>query len=553
MHSLSVVGIGKLVFVCLEMTGDLSERIRLVSSRSPEHEVTISMSSNVRFPASCTLFFDVAPLTHLMFVCSTLLSCCSISLASSPTWSQFRGPNAAGVARESSSLPTEFGPDKNVVWKAELPSGASSPCIWDNHIYLTGYTEQEQKLEVLCIDCHEGSILWRDRVPAKQIEKTHGSSTPASATPACDGERVYFYFGSYGLLCYDTNGKRLWDIQQPIPQTRNGSGTSPVVVGDLVLLNREERQESYLLAVDCRTGETVWKHEHVFQPGILSDGYSTPIAWNNQVIVHTHAGVRAFDIANGALLWQVNARTTGCSTPVLGGDYVYVATWNNLGEPDLRPKYPTFEELVKEHDVNGNGVISFDEFPRDLVLFDRPEGHDEPNVALPIRAILGMFDDNKDQELTATEWSGALARVSNFVADHGLLAIKLGGNGDVTRTHAKVIQKQSVPEVPSPLYHDGRVYMVKSGGVVSCFRADTGKRLFMKRVPATGSYFSSPVAAGKYIYFTSAQGKVTVVRAADRLEVVSVNDVGERTLATPAIADSRLYVRTNRHLYAFEE
>jgi outer membrane protein assembly factor BamB len=195
--------------------------------------------------------------------------------AAQPHWPQFRGPNAAGVAPDGVALPTKFGPAEHVVWKAPLPPGHSSPCIWGDRIFLTGFDKDAKKLETLCLDRTAGKVLWRRPAPAEKIEKVHQISSPAVATPTADGERVYVYFGSFGLLCYDFAGQELWQVPLPVPQTRFGTGTSPVVAGERVLLHVEHLPKPYLLAVDRRTGKTAWKAER--PPGM--DGYATPVLW----------------------------------------------------------------------------------------------------------------------------------------------------------------------------------------------------------------------------------------------------------------------------------
>lgn len=111
---------------------------------------------------------------------------------------------------------------------------------------------------------------------------------------------------------------------------------------------------------------------------------------------------------------------------------------------------------------------------------------------------------------------------------------------------------RGVPECPSPLYHEGRLYVIKNGGIARCLNARTGALHFSDRIGARGPRYSSPVAGDGKIYTASAQGVVTVLAAGDELKVLSQHDFGERTLATPALAGGRVYVRTERHLYAFE-
>lgn len=195
-----------------------------------------------------------------------------------PAWPQFRGTNCAGVS-DSDKPPVEFGPTTNLLWKTALPAGMSSPCIWKDRIFLTGIPEQ--KLRTLCVNRRDGKVLWRQFAPAEQLEEVNPDSSPASATPATDGERVYSYFGSYGLLAYDFDGREVWRQPLPLVFSLNGSGTSPVVMDGLVIVNRDQEDgKSSLLAVDARTGKTVWETP---RPKFVSS-YTTPILWQRGAI-----------------------------------------------------------------------------------------------------------------------------------------------------------------------------------------------------------------------------------------------------------------------------
>src|SRR5436305_2361203 len=218
-------------------------------------------------------------------------------------WPQFRGPNALGVSVEPTKLPTDFGPEKNVLWKTPLPPGYSSPCVWGPRIFLTAYDKPAQKLETLCLDRNDGRILWRRTAPAGAIEKTHPVGSPAAATPATDGRRVYVYFGSYGLLCYDFGGNEQWKKPLPVARARNGTGTSPVVAGERLLLSCEFQPDPSLLAVDCRTGATVWKQVRklISVAGPVDEAYATPVLWRHdgveEVLIHSPARLTAHDLA----------------------------------------------------------------------------------------------------------------------------------------------------------------------------------------------------------------------------------------------------------------
>jgi outer membrane protein assembly factor BamB len=469
-----------------------------------------------------------------------------------PQWPQFRGPNAAGIAAPDRALAVEFGTSKRLLWKTELPVGQSSPCIWGDRIFLTGFTLASQKLELLCLDRRSGKIVWRRTASAERIEKVHAISSPATATPATDGERVYAYFGSCGLLCYDFAGKLQWGVPMPAAETRFGSGTSPIVAGERVILNRDGGPEAFLLAVDRRTGKTVWKQPHAASLRGSRESYSTPVVWNQQLILHRAGEVVGYDLQDGKRRWSVRSVTMGTSTPVVTAAAVYVGAWYPFGEPDQRPNLPDFATLRKEHDKDGDGAISEAEFPEDVYILHRPGADPKiPGANLSVKASFKQIDRNQDGRLDEAEWQSAVGSMAFPSPDHGLLAIRPGGEGDVTATNVLWQEKRSVPEVPSPLVYRNRVYMVRDGGVVTCLDAGTGKLLYRERLGAGGSYFSSPVAAGGRIYVASAEGKVIVFAAGDRLEVLARNDLQEPIMATPAIADGRLYVRTASHLYAF--
>ena len=161
----------------------------------------------------------------LCFAITTAFS--SYPTAAASAWPQFRGTNCAGVS-ESDKPPVEFGPTTNLLWKTALPAGLSSPCIWNDRIFLTGFADQ--KLRTLCVRRGDGKVLWRQFAPAEQFEEINPDSSLASATPATDGERVYAYFGSCGLLAYDFDGREVWRKPLPLVISLNGSGTSPVVI-----------------------------------------------------------------------------------------------------------------------------------------------------------------------------------------------------------------------------------------------------------------------------------------------------------------------------------
>src|SRR5262249_21446897 len=168
------------------------------------------------------------------------------NFAGAAEWPQFRGPSSSGIG--DGKPPVEFGPSQNVLWKTAVGSGLSSPIIAKGRVFLTEFDRTTKQLATLCLDQASGRILWRRTVVPAEIEKVHDINSPAAPPPATDGERVYVYFGSYGLMSYDYDGKLLWERRLPIPQNIYGAVASLIVAGDFVVLNHQGK-DAYLLAV----------------------------------------------------------------------------------------------------------------------------------------------------------------------------------------------------------------------------------------------------------------------------------------------------------------
>jgi outer membrane protein assembly factor BamB len=466
----------------------------------------------------------------------------AVAVAWGTDWPQFRGPNASGVAGSDAAPPVKFGAAK---WKIPLPVGHSSPSVWGDRVFLTSFDTGTKKLELICVSAKNGAILWRHVAPAPQIEETHVVSNPATASPAIDEERVYAYFSSYGVMAFDHDGEPKWTAPLPMPKTHHGSGASPVLAGDLLVINHDAMQGGYLLALNRSTGKEVWKQPYPAQGRVES--YSTPIVWRDQLILHRAGVIESYQISNGARHWSMPENTSGASTPVAAGDVIYVSTWNNLGEEDQRPALPDFPALVKLYDKDGDGKVSEAEFPEKLLYTARPGLETIPNSQNYV--FFRSVDRNKDGLIDAAEWETFRNRVSTMATDHGLLAIR------VKEDKPEVIWREntSIPEVPSPLLYKGRLFLVRNGGVATCLDAAGGKVIYRARVGAPGAYFASPVAADGRVYLASSEGVVAVLAAdGDQLKILSLNELGEDIVATPAIAGNVIYVRTLRNLYSFQ-
>jgi outer membrane protein assembly factor BamB len=219
-----------------------------------------------------------------------------------------------------------------------------------------------------------------------------------------------------------------------------------------------------------------------------------------------------------------------CTTPVTGDGLLFFAAWS-VGKSDS-PR-PSWESLLEKNDKNGDGEISLDE------------------VDAASRDFLRGMDANHDGKLTKDDY--IQVKANDAKAENVLLALRPGGQGDITRSHLAWKATRGLPYVPSALFYDGRVYLVRDGGMVSCFDARTGKVYYLQeRLPAADQYYASPVAADGRIYLVSVPGRLTVLKAGgDQPEVLHEASFGERIFATPALVGDKLYLRTKTKLYAF--
>lgn len=453
--------------------------------------------------------------------------CCisSVTAGAAPAWPQFRGPNCQGVA-DGEKPPIEFGAESNLVWKVAVPSGGSSPCVWGERVFITAL--EDKKLVTLGLDRRRGKVLWRQVAPAEKIEDTHPKGSPASATPATDGARVYVYFGSFGLLAYDFDGREQWRKALPIGTVINGSGTSPALMDGRLILNCDQQErESFLIAVDPKTGKTIWE---TARPGFIS-GYTTPVLWGDDIVVAGSLRVVGYALKDGKERWSSRG-LEGISvapTPVIGDGQLFTMS-RALGDS----KMPTFADTLAKADTNNDGKMARAEAPS----FLRDHGG------------FSAMDIDKDDHVNEAEWNRMTTLIGK--GEHGIFALRAPGPGDITATHVVWKNKRGVAPVASPLFYRGRIYAIQDGGRLTAYSPKTGDTLFeQERLGAEGEYFASPVAANGHIYFASTRGMVTVISAADTLEVKARNQLGESIQGTPAIADNKLYVRSASHLWAF--
>jgi outer membrane protein assembly factor BamB len=245
-----------------------------------------------------------------------------------------------------------------------------------------------------------------------------------------------------------------------------------------------------------------------------------------------------YDLKTGAERWFLPGMPAGpCASPVVADGTLYYAGWSPGGPDDKENQVPSFDELLKQADTDKDGALSKAEAQKTM-----------------LKDSFDMLDLNKDGKITRDEWDPLYKLVHE--ARSSAFALLPGWGGDLS---GKLLWRKTkgLPYVPSAIVYRGQVVMMKDGGLVSAYDAETGKDIYVQeRVAAPGPYYASPVAANGHIYFTSlTDGTVTVLKAGtSRPEVVVKNPkFGERVSATPVIADNALYLRTASKLYAFAE
>jgi outer membrane protein assembly factor BamB len=253
------------------------------------------------------------PRFALRFHVIAALLCTAPALAAD--WAQFRGPGGLGISDET-GLPTRWSATKNLAWKAELPGpGASSPITLGDRVFVTCYTgygleaakgdQKDLMRHVLCLDRKTGKVRWhkefKPKLPEHKYEGEGAYHGYAGSTPTTDGERLYVFFGKSGVYCLDLEGSELWHASVGEGTSGWGSGSSPVLLGKLLLVNASVESGS-LVALDKLTGKEAWRAKGV------GAAWNTPILVGSQekpeIVVSVQDRVIGFDPATGNELWR---------------------------------------------------------------------------------------------------------------------------------------------------------------------------------------------------------------------------------------------------------
>lgn len=425
--------------------------------------------------------------------------------ASKGSWSSFRGNQASGVA-DKQNLPDKWDvkTGENILWRTPIPGLAhSSPIVWGDKVFVTSAVSSDpnatfrpglygdgdaskdtsqHRWMLYAIDKRTGKMLWeRVAYQGVPIEKRHIKSTYANSTPATDGRIVVAWFGSQGVYAYDMNGRFLWKVDlgrldlgaYDIPTYEWGSASSPVIWNDLVILQCDTQYDSFIIALNANTGETVWK-----------TGREEIPSWGTPTIAETSAGtqlvtnasnyIRGYDPRTGKELWRLgHSSKITAPTPIFADDMFVIASGR-------APERPIF--AVRSKGAKGDITLA----------------------------------DGKDSS-EAIVWSRT-------------------GRGSY---------------MPTPIIYNNILYVLANNGLLDAYNFRTGEEVYRQRLPLVGSGFSaSPIASDGKIYLSNEDGEILVITAGEKFTHIATNSMGEMLMATPALSDGVMYVRSSKSLFA---
>lgn len=461
-------------------------------------------------------------------------------------WPGWRGADGSGVA--SGSPPVTWSEEENLRWRTELPGkGVSSPVVWGDRVYVTtaiaaeapeqGEDEDgegdaepetppggdaggaphgrpggwrgfghsapivEQTFMVIALDRASGEVVWSKTVHEQLPHQgAHSDGSFASPTIATDGEVVLASFGSFGIYALDRDGEVLWarDLGDLDISGSFGEGSSPVLADDLLVHNWDHTGESFIVALDKRTGEERWR---TARPGGTS--WVTPLVVRGeertQVVVASTQTI-AYDLTTGEELWR-----HGEPTPPAGGE-------------------------------GGGGRGRGGSFGG-----GRGGGHP------------GGFGGGGGPMASAVQHGGLLLVMAGGRGRGKFQALRAERPADAAEDYDPVVwtREAETPRIPSPIVVDGLLYALRSNsGILTTFDVETGEVVMgPERMSGLQDAYASPVAAGGHLYFAGRDGTVEVVKAGREFESVAVNHLDDGFDASPAIVGDELFLRGRKALY----
>jgi outer membrane protein assembly factor BamB len=518
----------------------------------------------------------------------------SMLIAQEHHWPQFRGPDSNPVA-DNANLPDRWSMTENLDWSVEIPGrGWSSPVVWGDKVLVTtvvsdkeskpaqvgteysnqyaaelagqGLKEDEimAKLKerdfempeevnasyrLYCLELATGKELWhREYHKGSPPCGRHRKNSFASETPTTDGEMIYVYVANMGVFAFNFAGEAVWNKELPNRPIYLdfGTGSSPILVDNLLIVLNDNEENSELLAFDKKTGEQIWRTQRgEFPEGkkpMQASSWTTPYLWKNsqrsEIVTIGPGRVTSYDLA-GKELWRLDAVRPGpASSPFAVGDQLIV----NAGAPapvfaispgangDITPVVKELAEAAKKADSERNA---------------KGESADV-ETGRSAAAIANSNPEGEKAQIEGTKSESSTESSTENVAQN-----------ESHSAGPKVIQwmhPRSSAYIPTPLAYKQGLYVLSDNGILTRLNLQTGKESFKKRVKSSGADFTvSPWAYDGKLYVASEQGNVYVLEAGEEFKLLHVNEVGEMMMASPAFAGGRMLVRTEKRLMSIRK
>lgn len=491
----------------------------------------------------------------LVVVTSLLTLQCSVATLQAEDWPQFRGPNSTGLSTSTKPLPTKFSPKENVRWSTAIGDGVGSPAVANGKVFVSGMSSKET-ISLYAFDEVTGKRLWQRDWPVGDLSEIHETNSQASASPAADADRVYFYFSTLGLITVDaTTGQDVWKYPLPTPffVMKWGPGVSPVLHRDLVIFCQDDDLYPAIYAFDKTTGALRWKDERLD----MAVNYSHPVICTTEgrddIVVAGTGMLIGYDPQTGKRRWLAKTLLRNIkTTPVCLDGIIYVS----LQSGGIANQWLVSVDQIKTG--NQDGKLDKAEIQAFVGKMPVPEAF--------FKRTFDRGDINKDGFLEGPELDIAFLHPDNFAgathaqlgekaAEQFIMAVRGGGEGDVTKTHVLWRHPTKYTDhVVSPFVSEGRMFLLKEGGISTVFETEKGEALRgAKRLGSNGSFFASPISGDGKIYLCGDNGKVTVLKNNAEYEELAINDMEESIVATPAIADGCLFIRTRTKVVCIAE
>jgi outer membrane protein assembly factor BamB len=434
----------------------LDEREKAVYSRGPHINL---MKTKLSLP----LFVLVPGIAAIQFF---------VASAWADNWPAWRGPEGTGVAPEK-NLPLHWSTNENIRWKTPLPErGNSTPIVWKDRVFITQSVESRRTL--MCFDRADGKLLWQEGPTHPGKEMSHETNPQSSSSPVTDSERVIAWFGSAGLYCYDFQGKEIW--HRDLGEQRHiwGYGSSPILYHDLCILNFGPGTRTFLIAVEKKTGKTVWQ---IDEPGGDSGenkpgeskpawigSWSTPImikaAGREELVLSWPKRVVAFDPKSGKELWTCSGlNALAYTSPLYDKKKEIVVAMGGFGGMSLAVKAGGSGDVTetrrlwhhpKTKQRIGSGVI-----------------HDGYIYILNDPGVAECFELETGKLVWEERLKGPASRSDNWssmvLTDGKLYAVNQGGDAFVLKASPKfeVLATNSLgePTIGSMAVSDGQIFI----------------------------------------------------------------------------------------------